>query len=161
MAIVGLSTGAIGAFQGWLIGYLGIPAFIVTLGGLLVWRNVAWFMTSGQTIGPLDDTFTMIGGIGGTMGETWSWIFGMVGRRAAFGFRSRARRKILARVPGQTGLGRSHHGANHDALPSSVRRDPERLRHSESPPARMFEANGEVCRKASRWLRPAVFRRCF
>lgn len=39
---VGIITGgAIGAFQGWLVGYLTIPAFIVTLGGLLVWRNVA------------------------------------------------------------------------------------------------------------------------
>lgn len=40
--LVELSTGAvIGTFHGWLVGYLTIPAFIVTLGGLLVWRNVA------------------------------------------------------------------------------------------------------------------------
>ncbi|MEM1341730.1 MAG: sugar ABC transporter permease, partial [Pseudomonadota bacterium] len=53
--LVGLVTGAvIGGFQGWLIGYLAIPAFIVTLGGFLVWRNVAWFLTNGATIGPLD-----------------------------------------------------------------------------------------------------------
>ena len=46
--LAGLLTGAaIGAFNGWLIGYLSIPAFIVTLGGLLVWRNVAWYLTSG------------------------------------------------------------------------------------------------------------------
>ena len=58
---VGLVTGiVIGAFQGWLVGYLTIPAFIVTLGGLLVWRNVAWYLTSGQTIGPLDETFTAV-----------------------------------------------------------------------------------------------------
>jgi D-xylose transport system permease protein len=32
--LVGILTGLlIGAFQGWLIGYLTIPAFIVTLGG--------------------------------------------------------------------------------------------------------------------------------
>ncbi len=68
----------IGAFQGWLVGYLTIPAFIVTLGGLLVWRNVAWYQTSGQTIGPLDATFTKFGGINGTLGATWSWIFGVV-----------------------------------------------------------------------------------
>lgn len=77
--VVGLLTGAIiGAFHGWLIGYLAIPAFIVTLGGLLVWRNVAWYLTSGQTIGPLDDRFQMLGGIGGTMGETASWVFGLI-----------------------------------------------------------------------------------
>ncbi len=72
---VGIITGgAIGAFQGWLIGYLTIPAFIVTLGGLLVWRNVAWYITSGQTIGPLDSTFQLFGGINGTLGQTGSWI---------------------------------------------------------------------------------------
>jgi len=74
--IAGILTGlAIGAFQGWLIGYLTIPAFIVTLGGYLVWRNVAWYLTTGQTIGPLDRNFQLFGGINGTLGQTWSWIF--------------------------------------------------------------------------------------
>jgi len=77
--LVGVATGAvIGAFQGYLIGYLAIPAFIVTLGGLLVWRNVAWYLTNGQTIGPLDETFQLLGGISGTMGETGSWILGVI-----------------------------------------------------------------------------------
>ena len=81
---VGVLTGAIiGAFQGWLIGYLAIPAFIVTLGGLLVWRNVAWYLTNGQTIGPLDETFQLLGGISGTLGETGSWILGVIGVVAA------------------------------------------------------------------------------
>jgi D-xylose transport system permease protein len=74
--VIGIATGiAIGAFQGWLIGYLTIPAFIVTLGGYLVWRNVAWHLTKGQTIGPLDENFQLFGGINGTLGETLSWIF--------------------------------------------------------------------------------------
>ena len=71
----GLVVGTvIGAFQGWMVGYLTIPAFIVTLGGFLVWRNVAWYLTSGQTIGPLDQTFLIFGGINGTLGTFWSWI---------------------------------------------------------------------------------------
>ena len=75
--IVGLISGAIiGGFHGWLIGYLTIPAFIVTLGGLFVWRNVAWHLTGGQTIGPLDQNFQTFGGINGTLGVTGSWIFG-------------------------------------------------------------------------------------
>ena len=74
--VVGILTGlVIGAFQGWLIGYLAIPAFIVTLGGFLIWRNVAWHLTKGQTIGPLDENFQLFGGINGTLGETWSWVF--------------------------------------------------------------------------------------
>lgn len=75
----GLLVGTlIGAFQGWMVGYLAIPAFIVTLGGFLVWRNVAWYLTDGQTIGPLDQTFLMFGGTNGTLGTTWSWIFAAV-----------------------------------------------------------------------------------
>ena len=81
---VGLVAGAlIGAFHGWLIGYLTIPAFIVTLGGLLVWRNAGWFVTNGQTIGPLDRTFQAFGGTNGTLGETWSWVFAAVASVAA------------------------------------------------------------------------------
>ena len=72
---VGIALGAlIGAFNGWLIGYHGIPAFIVTLGGFLIWRNVGWYQTGGQTIGPLDQTFMMFGGINGTLGGTISWV---------------------------------------------------------------------------------------
>jgi len=83
---VGLLTGLlIGAFQGWLIGYLTIPAFIVTLGGLFVWRNVAWHLTSGQTIGPLDANFQLFGGINGTLGVSSSWIFGALAVLAALG----------------------------------------------------------------------------
>ncbi|MEM1313025.1 MAG: sugar ABC transporter permease [Pseudomonadota bacterium] len=77
--LVGLLVGGlIGAFNGWLIGYLAIPAFIVTLGGLLVWRNVAWYLTNGQTISPLDETFRLLGGTGGTLGAAGSWILGLI-----------------------------------------------------------------------------------
>lgn len=82
--LVGLIAGtAIGAFHGYLIGYLAIPAFIVTLGGLLVWRNAAWYMTSGKTIGPLDETFQKFGGINGTLGTTGSWIVAALAVAAA------------------------------------------------------------------------------
>lgn len=75
---VGLLTGAvIGSAQGWLIGYQAIPAFIVTLGGLLIWRNVGWYLTDGATIGPLDKTFILFGGINGTLGAFWSWVVGI------------------------------------------------------------------------------------
>jgi D-xylose transport system permease protein len=75
--LAGLAAGtAIGAFNGWLIGYQRIPAFIVTLGGLLVWRNVGWYLTSGQTLGPLDDKFMLFGGVEGTLGDTISWGLG-------------------------------------------------------------------------------------
>lgn len=94
--LVGLLTGAlIGGFQGYLIGYQMIPAFIVTLGGLLIWRNVAWHITNGQTIGPLDETYLLFGGINGTLGVFWSWVVGVVAAiAAAFGILSARRSKI-------------------------------------------------------------------
>jgi len=76
---VGLALGAaIGAFQGTIIAYVGVPSFIVTLGGFLVWRGVAWWMASGQTIAPMDTLFRKLGGGStGTLGGTWSWILGI------------------------------------------------------------------------------------
>ncbi|MEM1077260.1 MAG: sugar ABC transporter permease [Pseudomonadota bacterium] len=99
--LVGIAVGtAIGAFQGYLVGYLMIPAFIVTLGGLLIWRNVAWYMTSGQTIGPLDPTFMTLGGINGTLGATMSWIVGVLAVAAAcWGLWSARRNKIAHGAP--------------------------------------------------------------
>ena len=95
--VVGLVTGvAIGAFHGWLVGYLLIPSFIVTLGGLLVWRNVAWYLTNGQTIGPLDSTFMLFGGINGTLGETGSWIVGALAVVFAWLVIAQSRRAKLA-----------------------------------------------------------------
>ena len=52
LAIGLIIGGAIGAFQGYIIAYIGVPSFIVTLGGLLVWRGAAWWVASGRTIAP-------------------------------------------------------------------------------------------------------------
>jgi D-xylose transport system permease protein len=70
---------AIGAFQGTLIAYLEIPSFIVTLGGMLVWRGSAWWVTRGETISPVDPNFALIGGGPyGAIGATASWIVSIV-----------------------------------------------------------------------------------
>ncbi len=78
--IVGVLFGTmIGAFQGFLIAYLSIPAFIVTLGGLLIWRGASYLVARGETIAPVDQTFSLIGGGPyGTIGATGSWILGGV-----------------------------------------------------------------------------------
>lgn len=69
----------LGAMQGWVIGYLTVPSFIVTLGGLLVYRGAMWWVTKGQTQAPLDGTFRLLGGgADGTLGETVSWAFGLI-----------------------------------------------------------------------------------
>ena len=78
--IFGITLGAtIGAFHGWLIAYRGIPAFIVTLGGLLVWRGSAFLANNGKTISPVDSTFQLLGGGPyGAVGSTGSWIVGIL-----------------------------------------------------------------------------------
>lgn len=75
--IAGLVLGAIvGMFQGFITAYIGVPSFIVTLGGLLVWRGVAWSLASGRTIAPMDSTFRLFGGGSrGSLGGTLSWVF--------------------------------------------------------------------------------------
>jgi D-xylose transport system permease protein len=93
----GLLLGAVlGALQGYLIAYLGIPSFIVTLGGLLVWRGCAWWVTSGQTVAPLDGRFRLVGGgPEGSIGATWSWIVGVAACAAVVALlaHGRARRR--------------------------------------------------------------------
>lgn len=73
---VGIALGAaIGALHGFVIAYLGVPAFIVTLGGLLVWRGAAWAAAQGKTIPLVDDNFKLLGGgADGSIGAEWSWI---------------------------------------------------------------------------------------
>ena len=79
-ATIGILMGmTIGAFHGWLIAYRGIPAFIVTLGGLLVWRGAAFLANNGKTISPVDSTFQLLGGGPyGTIGATGSWVVGII-----------------------------------------------------------------------------------
>jgi len=78
--ICGLVIGTLlGTFQGAIIAFLNVPSFIVTLGGLLAWRGLAWYVTSGQTVAPLDATFRIMGGgAEGSIGATWSWILGVL-----------------------------------------------------------------------------------
>jgi len=75
---IGLGLGIVlGGLQGLVVAYLGVPSFIVTLGGLLVWRGAAWWITSGQTIAPLDSRFRLMGGgPEGSIGADWSWAVG-------------------------------------------------------------------------------------
>ncbi|MDA5555369.1 sugar ABC transporter permease [Shimia sp. MMG029] len=83
----------LGAFQGWIIGYLTVPAFIVTLGGFLVYRGAMWWVTQGQTQAPLDPTFRLLGGgAEGTLGETMSLIFGLIAAAAAVALMVMSRR---------------------------------------------------------------------
>lgn len=78
--IAGIALGGlIGAIQGGIIAFLSVPAFIVTLGGLLIWRGMAWWVTTGRTVAPMDQTFSLMGGgTDGSIGATASWIVAII-----------------------------------------------------------------------------------
>ena len=77
---VGVVLGAaIGGLQGVLVAYGGVPSFIVTLGGLLVWRGLIFRYQQGQTVAPLDGIFQLLGGgPKGALGAEFSWLVGAV-----------------------------------------------------------------------------------
>jgi D-xylose transport system permease protein len=77
---IGICLGAlVGGFQGVLVAYGGIPSFIVTLGGLLVWRALIFRYAQGQTMSPLDTTFRLLGGGPlASLGDIASWIVGVI-----------------------------------------------------------------------------------
>ncbi|MCU1358819.1 MAG: sugar transporter permease [Ilumatobacteraceae bacterium] len=103
---VGIVLGAIcGLLQGILVGYGKIPAFIVTLGGFLVWRGLIFRFKKGQTLSPLDTTFKLLGGgTKGSLGDWKSWVLGgiaCVAILAAIYFSRRRREKYELPVRAQ------------------------------------------------------------
>ncbi|WP_406168594.1 multiple monosaccharide ABC transporter permease [Streptomyces sp. NBC_00996] len=57
-----LLVGAVaGSLQGFLIAYLGIPSFIVTLAGMLLFRGLTEILLKGQTLGPFPDGLQKMG----------------------------------------------------------------------------------------------------
>ncbi|MEI3606493.1 sugar ABC transporter permease [Pseudogracilibacillus sp. SE30717A] len=61
VVLVAIGVGALlGLFQGWWVAYRAVPAFIVTLGGMLIFRGILIGLSKGQTIAPLDKNFKMI-----------------------------------------------------------------------------------------------------
>jgi D-xylose transport system permease protein len=78
---LGIGLGAaIGALQGFIIAYIGVPSFIVTLGGLLSIRGLVWYQSQGAAVVGLDPTFQLIGGgAQGSVGGTITWLLGILG----------------------------------------------------------------------------------
>jgi putative multiple sugar transport system permease protein len=57
-----LLVGAVaGSVQGFLIAYFGIPSFIVTLAGMLLFRGLTEILLKGQTLGPFPNGLQKIG----------------------------------------------------------------------------------------------------
>jgi ribose transport system permease protein len=60
--LMALAIGAaVGLFNGYLVAFVGIPSFIVTLGGLTLWRGLAFESTGGFDNAGLPDPFPFLG----------------------------------------------------------------------------------------------------
>ena len=93
---IGIALGAgIGAVQGFIVAYVGVPSFIVTLGGILIWRGLIFRYAQGQTLAPMDGNFQLLGGgTRGSLGEWRSWLLGAIGcGLIAFGLVAARRRR--------------------------------------------------------------------
>lgn len=94
----------VGLFHGVLTAYLNIPAFIVTLGGLLAWRGATKWLLGGNTIPVSSDTFKFIGQ--GNVPLTIGWILAGVAIVAVLFMAYRKAASIK-----QYGLGEANYGA--------------------------------------------------
>jgi len=75
--IVSLLVGGLfGALQGYIIAYLRVPSFIVTLGGLWLFNGLILLVTAGKTIPANQPWFSDMAQ--GYVPITWGWIFGIV-----------------------------------------------------------------------------------
>jgi D-xylose transport system permease protein len=67
------------AYQGALVSFLGVPAFVVTLGGLMSFRGAAYIVADGKTQPIADPFFLKLGGgFNGGIGTTASWTIGAI-----------------------------------------------------------------------------------
>ena len=94
-SLAGLAAAILVAmYQGSLTAVVGVPSFVVTLGGLMSFRGAAFLVADGRTQPVTDPFFLRLGGgIDGAIGATASWVLGvlmclalaltMMGRRRA------------------------------------------------------------------------------
>jgi D-xylose transport system permease protein len=80
VAVILMMGALVGAFNGALTSYAQIPAFIVTLGGLIAYRGFGYLVAKGETVAPMDNTFAVLGGNipASWISPFWSWCIAFV-----------------------------------------------------------------------------------
>lgn len=79
-SLAGLAVAiAVSLYQGALTAMLGVPSFVVTLGGLMSFRGAAFLVADGKTQ-PVNDSFfqRLGGGFDGAIGVQASWVLAAV-----------------------------------------------------------------------------------
>jgi D-xylose transport system permease protein len=104
---------AIGVWHGAWVAYARLPAFVVTLAGLLVFRGAAWLVSDGQTLAPLADGYARIGGgLGGAIGAPATWAVSGAVALALVARRARAAPLAAAGVIGMAAIANAVPGAD-------------------------------------------------
>ncbi|MCR6492364.1 multiple monosaccharide ABC transporter permease [Cellulomonas sp. P24] len=100
--IAALATGAlVGVWQGYWVAFVGIPAFIVTLAGMLIFRGATMVTLGNTQISPFPDAFRNIasGYLNGVLGGNGIDVFTLVlGGLAIVGFAIGQFRSRRARI---------------------------------------------------------------
>jgi D-xylose transport system permease protein len=66
----------IGMYQGFIVAYLKVPAFIVTLGGMMIFKGGVLGITSGKTIVPVESSLVWLAQ--GYLSKPAGWIFAVI-----------------------------------------------------------------------------------
>src|SRR4029079_8295879 len=78
-----LTTTAIGAFQGSIVALIGVPSFVVTLAGFLIWQGVILRTITQGVIVIQDNTINNVYGY--FFSDTGGWIIGGIVTAAYLG----------------------------------------------------------------------------
>jgi D-xylose transport system permease protein len=101
-SLAGLAAGiAASMYQGALTAVLGVPSFVVTLGGLMSFRGAAFLVADGKTQ-PVNDAFfqRLGGGFNGAIGTTSSWVIAaLVSGALILAMLSKRRAKHIHGIP--------------------------------------------------------------
>jgi D-xylose transport system permease protein len=91
----------VSVYQGALTALLGVPSFVVTLGGLMSFRGAAFLVADGKTQPVSDDFFLSLGGgFDGAIGVTPSWVLaGVVSVAVVLGMANKRRVQRSFSVP--------------------------------------------------------------
>jgi D-xylose transport system permease protein len=97
--VAAVVIGAIfGVWQGWWVAYRAVPAFIVTLGGMLIFRGILIGLSNGQTIAPLNDSFKQIGNSYFPYVSGYILALVSIGLLVLFAIRNRSKRKEVGLI---------------------------------------------------------------
>lgn len=102
---------AIGAFHGFWVGWLGIPAFVVTLAGFKAYRGGALVMSDAKGLAPMHEDFQLLASHVPQI-ATWVLVVGTLAvgiaitvrdarRRAAMGVGDLSTKTLATRIAGQ------------------------------------------------------------